>query len=137
MGDLTKAIKEHMKMAAVLRESEGIKSLVEHSQETLDSGNVYTQPFSGKVSTIVTMGVQDERLNGGKETIIPTLWGGKPTDIETSIQNALQSGKKWPSALPDEHGMEEIDWIDKYAHIAIEKQTPVGENNAERKNLIP
>jgi hypothetical protein len=78
--------------------------------------------------TVFTMGVQDERLNNGKETIIPSFWGGKVVDRETSIRNALQSGRKWPSAVD----LKEAQFIDDYAHVAIEKQTPVGESNGTR-----
>jgi len=98
MSELMRAIEQHMQQAAVIRESEGIKSLLAHSQDTLNTGKVLTHP-DGKQTTIFTMGVQDERLNNGKETIIPSFWSGKVVDRETSIQNALRSGKKWPSAL--------------------------------------
>ena len=122
MSDLAQAIEEHMLEGAVIREQEGIKSLLAHSQETLDTG------LSRNNMTIFTISVQDERLNGGRETIIPSFWNGKvETDRETNIKNALQSGRKWPSGF----NIKEAQDLDDYAHIAIRKQT-VGENNATR-----
>lgn len=117
MGDLTDAIKEHSQFLAVVREKDGISSLLAHSQKTLDEG------LSKDNMTIYTMGVQDERLNNGRQTTIPSFWDGKVVDRETSIKNALASGRKWPSA----DSVEEAQFIDDYAHVAIRKQRPVGE----------
>jgi len=117
VASLTEALKEHSQFLAVLREQKGIESLLAHSQETLDTGS------SQDNMTVFTIGVQDERLNNGRETTIPSFWNGKPRDRETSIRNALASGRKWPSG----DSVEEADFIDKYAHVAIEKQRPVGE----------
>ena len=116
-----------MQQAAVIRESEGIQSLLAHSQETLDKG------LSAENKTVFTIGVQDPRLNNGRQTVIPSFWNGETIqDRETNIQNALASGRKWPSATPDAAGIKEAQFIDDYAHVVLEKQTPVGESNDRR-----
>jgi len=110
------------------RENEGIRSLLQHSQDTLDSGKSVLHD-SGKTSTIVTGGVQDERLNNGRETIIPTLWEGKIYNLqvseerETAVQFALRSGKTWPSASD----LAEAAQINSIAKGFINKQVPAGE----------
>lgn len=121
MSELAEAIKQHMLQAAVVRESEGIQSILAHSQETLDKGQMKDN------HTVFTQGVQDSRLNNGRETTIPLFWNGKVEDTETSILNAVASGRKWPSATPDAAGIEETQFIDDYAHVMIEQQTPAGE----------
>jgi len=84
---------------------------------------------SGKTSTIVTSGVQDERLNNGRETIIPTLWEGKiydmhdPEQRETVIQFALKSGREWPSGSD----LAEAAQINAITKGFINKQVPTGE----------
>lgn len=124
MGSLTRSISTKMMQLAFEREKEGIKSLVDHSQATLDKGQEVKNGID--TSTIVTAGVQDERLNGGRETVIPTLWEGKiydlrmPEERETVIQFALASGKKWPSADPG--NLLEANIIDEFAHQTIRKQ---------------
>ncbi len=102
--------------------------MLDHSQATLDSGKSVGRP-DGKSSTIVTAGVQDERLNNGRETIIPTLWKGKiydlrvPKERETVIQFAVQSGREWPSASD----LAESEQINSIAKSFINKQVPTGE----------
>lgn len=51
----------------------------------------------GSRSTEVSITVTDPRLNGGKPTNIPSLWGGKEVDQNTAIKNAINSGNKYQS----------------------------------------
>jgi hypothetical protein len=51
----------------------------------------------GSYSTEVSITVTNPKLNGGKPTNIPSLWGGKEVDENTAVENALASGKKYES----------------------------------------
>ena len=51
----------------------------------------------GSYSTEVSITVTNPKLNGGKPTNIPSLWGGKEVDENTAVENALSSGKKYES----------------------------------------
>lgn len=54
------------------------------------------QNADGSHSTELSITVTDPRLNGGKPTNIPSLWGGKELDEESAIRAALQSGRAFP-----------------------------------------
>ncbi len=124
-GSLTRSISAKLLQMSLKREQEGIQSLIEHSQATLDAGEELVE--EGFTTTIRTAGIQDERLNEGRETVIPTFWKGRLFDIripeerEQVVQFALQSGRKWPSA--DKDNLHEANVIDEFAHQAIRKQT--------------
>lgn len=49
----------------------------------------------GSYSTEVTITVQDEKLNGGKPTNIPSLWGGKEVSREEAVDLAVNSGNNY------------------------------------------
>lgn len=49
----------------------------------------------GSYSTEVSITVTNPKLNGGKPTNIPSLWGGKEVDEDTAVANALSSGKTY------------------------------------------
>ena len=51
----------------------------------------------GSYSTEVSITITDPRLNNGKPTNIPSLWGGKEVDEDTAVKNALKSGKNYQS----------------------------------------
>lgn len=55
------------------------------------------QNADGSVSTELSITVTDPRLNGGKPTNIPSLWGGQVVDNDTAVANALASGKPYQS----------------------------------------
>jgi hypothetical protein len=55
------------------------------------------QNADGSVSTEISITVTDPRLNGGKPTNIPSLWGGQVVDQETAVANALATGKPYQS----------------------------------------
>lgn len=103
------------------REQEGVASVLRHSQEHIDSGKAIKNK-DGTHSTFVGVIMSDERLNGGKETILPSMWFGKKLDAtkdrEKIIVNALQSGKKWPSA----DTVPEALFLEEQTHKLMEKQ---------------
>lgn len=49
----------------------------------------------GSVSTEISVTVTDPRLNDGKPTNIPSLWGGKVRSNDEAVGFALKSGKKY------------------------------------------
>jgi len=51
----------------------------------------------GTVSSIRSMSVEDERLNAGKPTLIPSIWDGKELDPAAASDRAVESGTKWPA----------------------------------------
>lgn len=51
----------------------------------------------GSVSTEESITITDERLNGGRPTNIPSIWGGKRRSDEDAITEALRSGQTFPS----------------------------------------
>jgi hypothetical protein len=55
------------------------------------------QNADGSYSTEISITVTDPRLNGGKPTNIPSLWGGKVVSENQAVQNALASGKTYQS----------------------------------------
>lgn len=55
------------------------------------------QNADGTQSSELSITVTDPKLNEGRPTNIPSMWGGKEVDQNTAITNALKSGKQWPS----------------------------------------
>lgn len=53
------------------------------------------------MSTLRTITVQDERLNGGMTTIIPTVWSGKVVSNHDAVEYAVKSNIKWPAFKSD------------------------------------
>lgn len=53
------------------------------------------QNADGSYSTEVSITVTNPRLNGGKPTNIPSLWGGKELSEEDSVDAALKSGRSF------------------------------------------
>jgi hypothetical protein len=53
------------------------------------------QNADGSHSTEVSITVTDPRLNGGRPTNIPSLWGGEELDEEDAVEQALQSGNTY------------------------------------------
>lgn len=51
----------------------------------------------GSYSTELSITVTDPRLNGGRPTNIPSLWGGREVDEDTAVKKALDSGKQYPA----------------------------------------
>lgn len=49
----------------------------------------------GSVSTELSITITDPRLNGGRPTNIPTIWGGRRLNDDMAINSALASGQKF------------------------------------------
>jgi soluble lytic murein transglycosylase-like protein len=55
------------------------------------------QNADGTVTTERSITITDPRINGGKPTNIPTVWGGQIVSDEQAIKNAVQSRTLYPS----------------------------------------
>lgn len=55
------------------------------------------QNSDGSYSTEVSITVTNPKLNGGKPTNIPSLWGGKEVSEDEAIGRAIKSGNKYQS----------------------------------------
>jgi hypothetical protein len=55
------------------------------------------QNADGSVSTELSITVTDPRLNGGRPTNIPSVWGGLRQSEDDAIEFATRSGIDWPS----------------------------------------
>lgn len=51
----------------------------------------------GSYSTEVSITVTNPRLNGGRPTNIPSLWGGVELDEDRAVSRAIESGRKFDS----------------------------------------
>ncbi len=71
-------------------------SITEHS---LNSYRMKTtiENEDGSTSSVRSMSVEDERLNEGKPTLIPSIWDGEELDPVTATDRAVSSGAQWPS----------------------------------------
>jgi hypothetical protein len=71
----------------------------------------------GTVSTQLGITVTDQRLNGGKPTNIPSLWGGQEVDQGEAISRALRSGRAFPS----------FDTIDEAVAASVDESRQIGQ----------
>jgi len=55
------------------------------------------QNEDGSVSSIRSISVEDERLNDGKPTLIPSIWEGKQLSAGAAVGRAVDSAIEWPS----------------------------------------
>ena len=67
-----------------------------HSMSNRRDGNTLKNS-DGSTSTTRSMSVRHEGLNGGKPTLIPTIYQGREVSYQEAIENALQSGQVWPT----------------------------------------
>jgi hypothetical protein len=87
--------------------------LVQHGQDNLSSGKS-VKNRDGSVSTVRSMSVNDERLNNGAITLIPSIWDGKELGLKESIDRAIKSEKKYPTFASHEEA--------KQASLAVSRQ---------------
>lgn len=67
-----------------------------HSMSNRRDGNTLKNS-DGSTSTTRSMSVRHEGLNGGRPTLIPTIYQGREVSYQEAVENALQSGQVWPS----------------------------------------
>ena len=77
-----------------------LKILFDRNKEVLQNKEYVLNP-DNSVSTVFSAGIEDERINDGKPTLIPTVWGGKKVAVDRAIEYAVKYSKerniKWPS----------------------------------------
>ena len=72
------------------------QAIFRHSVNNVNTGNAISNP-DGSFSTVRSASVQDERLNNGQPTLIPTIWDGKELDPREAIKKAIASKEQWPA----------------------------------------
>ena len=78
--------------SSMLNTQLGLENLKRHSFENQISGNTH------KNSSVLSGSVEDERLNGGRPTLIPFVYEGRiASEPGEAVERALASGKVWPS----------------------------------------
>jgi hypothetical protein len=88
----------------------------------------------GSVSTERTITVTDERINGGKPTNIPTMFGGKQVSEEEAIERIARAGGKDPETgrpLPGYNSIEEA------VKAAKERSENLGRQYGDRQEARP
>jgi hypothetical protein len=91
MGDII-SIKD---TRAALEEHPLLGSLIGHSRYNAENGLTVTDDAG--VHSTLSLGIDDERINGGKPSLIPTVWDGEILEQEDAVKRAVASGKEWPS----------------------------------------
>jgi uncharacterized protein YidB (DUF937 family) len=91
MSDLDKLEKKYEKGS----KAKEIRNLAE--QLRTHDGLPARKNADGSYSTELSITVTDPRLNRGRPTNIPSLWGGKEVDEDAAVSNALKSNKKYRS----------------------------------------
>ena len=94
-ADLAKQLRKRIDARTkerVLNTQIGIENLKRHSFENATTGNKMGN------SSVLSGSVEDERLNGGRPTLIPFVYKGRVADKPgEAVELALASGRVWPS----------------------------------------
>ncbi len=75
---------------------DSMQPLAAHSARNTATGRTMAFPGGGTAS-VQSGSVQDERLNGGRPTLIPFVYDGQIVSGREAIERAVASGKQWPS----------------------------------------
>jgi len=86
------------------RPDPNLEPLIEHGRRNLETGAGFTDDRG--IHTILSGSVEDERLNGGRPTVIPFVYDGRELDAGDAIERAIASGIEWPSADTNEQATE-------------------------------
>lgn len=70
---------------------------LERGEPVTHDGYAAPRAADGRTMTELAITVSDPRLNGGRPTNIPALWGGRPVGDDEAVRRALASGRPWPS----------------------------------------
>ena len=86
---IKKSISTRHKAAQV----DALEPLRQHSRDTIKRFNTEVRGNS----SVRSGSVEDERLNGGRPTLIPFLWDGRMVGLDEAIERAVASQKAWPA----------------------------------------
>ena len=75
---------------------------------------------NGSITTERSITVTEPGLNGGRPTNIPTVWSGRVVSDDEAIDNAINSGRRWPS----------YNTIDEAVSAAEERTNDLGSRRA-------
>ena len=97
MGDFedSRADPDFSTRGDLLRALPEAQALFDHSDDNLRAGKGFTDDEG--VHSTVSITVTDSRLNGGKPTLIPSVYDGGRLPDGDSIDRAVESGKTFPS----------------------------------------
>ena len=84
----------------------GAESPKAAAQARTHDGFPARQNPDGTHSTEITVTVTDPRLNGGKPTNIPSLWGGEEVNEDTAVRKAIESRNTYQSYASIEDAVE-------------------------------
>lgn len=70
--------------------------LRQHATNNIRAGTVLRNE-DGSTSTVRSGSVSDQRLNGGRPTLIPFIWEGKLVSQKEAVRRAVESGQQWPA----------------------------------------
>jgi hypothetical protein len=96
-------------------------------QSLAATGKPIIQNPDGSISTERTIGVQDSRLNGGRETNIPTIWNGKELPMQDAINAAVNSGQQF-------NGYDNVDSANKAAQ---DRSAQLGQSYQQQQQQQP
>ena len=102
-----------------LEEDGVLDALREHSRRNVEQGK--TAIIGGKQASVRSGSVNDERLNGGRTTLIPFLWDGREVGVEEAIERAVESGIQWPA----------FDSHEEATSLSIELSNSLGRSDFE------
>ena len=86
----------YLKARATENDVQDLEPLRQHSANNVKTGKAVHNE-DGSMSTIRSASVEDKNLNGGKITLIPTVWDGKILSAKEATERAIKSGIKWPT----------------------------------------
>ena len=100
----------------VMRNTDGIKAVLGHSQAHVDAGT--TGPDADAPNTFLGRVVNRKEINDGRASIIPSFWNGEKVSDEESERLAIESGKTWPSSDTVRGALR----LETYIHDIMEQQ---------------
>lgn len=79
-----------------------LQGLPQRQQPTPGTSTPLNNP-DGSQTTERSITIQDSRLNGGRPTNIPTVWGGQVVSNQQATENAVRSGVQFPgfNSIPE------------------------------------
>ena len=98
--------------------------------ETSEGRSIIKNP-DGTFSTELKVGISDERINGGKETQIPTIFNGKQVSVEEAIEIIVANDGKDPDTGRKLEGFDSLE----EAEVAGKKRLKFLNSELERLGL--
>lgn len=97
-----------------------LSALRRHAIFNVENGS-YLVNEDGSISTVRSGSVEDERLNGGRPTLIPFVWDGRVADPDEAIEFAVKSGVEWPAFDTNEAATAASKSVSEDVGLALER----------------